>query len=204
MLQTKTVSPELLELLKNISDSEFFSEYRLVGGTSLALQIGHRNSIDLDFFAKKEINEDLFLIELSKFGNVKKIAGSKNILICIINNIKVDFVNHVYKFIDKPIVFDGINLATQKDIAAMKLHAIENRGTRKDFIDLYFLLQTFTLAEMSKFYKEKYVNHENFMMLKSLTYFTDANTNPEPKMFVDFNWEICKLKITEEYYKLKI
>ncbi len=202
MLQTQTVSPELLELLRQIMKSEFFSDFVLVGGTALALQIGHRNSIDLDFFGKKEIEEERILEELEQFGNVEKKAGSKNILVCSVNQIKVDFVNHKYPFLDQRLNIENIRMASPKDIAAMKLNAIEGRGTKKDFIDLFFLLNNFSLEEMIEFYNQKYVNHTDFMMLKSLTYFTDADLFPQPKMFVDFDWENCKALLMEEYFKL--
>ncbi|MDO4224900.1 MAG: nucleotidyl transferase AbiEii/AbiGii toxin family protein [Bergeyella zoohelcum] len=204
MLQTQTVSPELLELLKSISTTEIFSEYILVGGTALALQIGHRNSIDLDFFYNKPIDENLFIETLSQFGDIKKIGGSENVLVLSINNIKVDFVNHKYPFIDKPIEINGIKMASKKDISAMKLNAIEGRGTKKDFIDLYFLMNDFSLPEMIDFYRQKYPNHSDFMMLKSLTYFEDAEIMPTPKMFKTFDWEQCKTTILREFIKLNI
>lgn len=185
-------------------ESDFFSDFILVGGTALALQIGHRNSIDLDFFGNKEIDEDKILSELEKYGNVEKKAGSKNILVCSVNNIKVDFVNHKYPFLDKTMIVENIRMASPKDISAMKLNAIEGRGTKKDFIDLFFLLEKFSLNQMIEFYNQKYINHTDFMMLKSLTYFTDADLFPQPKMFVDFDWENCKEKIMEAYFKLEL
>ena len=140
MLQTQTVSPELLELLNKIMKSEVFSDFILVGGTALALQIGHRNSVDIDMFGNSEINPDIFIDELKKFGEVKLIQKSKHILIVSVDNIKVDFVNHIYPFLEKQIIIDGIRMASKKDISAMKLSAISGRGSRKDYIDLYFLL----------------------------------------------------------------
>ncbi|KFF00234.1 hypothetical protein IX39_06135 [Chryseobacterium formosense] len=204
MLQTQTVSTELLELLKSIMSSAFFSDYILVGGTALALQFGHRNSVDLDFFANKEIDEDKILEELKKLGKVQKISGSRSVLICSINGIKVDFVNHRYPFLDRSIVVDSVRMASPKDISAMKLNAIEGRGTKKDFIDLYFLLEKFSLNEMIAFYNEKYIDHTDFMMLKSLTYFVDADIFPQPEMFSTFDWDECKAKIISEYLKLNL
>lgn len=204
MLQTQTVSTELLELLKSIMNSAFFSDYILVGGTALALQFGHRNSVDLDFFANKEIDEDKILEELKKLGKVQKISGSRSVLICSINGIKVDFVNHRYPFLDRSIVIDSVRMASPKDISAMKLNAIEGRGTKKDFIDLYFLLEKFSLNEMIAFYNEKYIDHTDFMMLKSLTYFVDADIFPQPEMFSTFDWDECKAKIISEYLKLNL
>ncbi|WP_144283015.1 nucleotidyl transferase AbiEii/AbiGii toxin family protein [Chryseobacterium echinoideorum] len=204
MLQTQTVSEELLELLNEIMSSDFFSGFILVGGTALALQIGHRNSVDLDFFGNKEIDENKIIEELQKLGKVEKISGSKSVLICSVNGIKVDFVNHRYPFLDKYIIADGVRIASQKDIAAMKLNAIEGRGSKKDFIDLYFLLDKYSLKQMISFYNEKYVDHTDFMMLKSITYFVDADIFPQPKMFVNFDWGECKKKIISEYLKLNL
>lgn len=202
MLQTQTVNPECLELLKQISDSDFFSDFVLVGGTALALQIGHRNSIYLDFFGKKEIDEEIYIENLEKFGNVKILKASKNILITSINSIKTDFVNYTYPWISEKKYAGKICLASKEDIAAMKLNAISGRGSKKDFIDLYFLLKEFSLIEMIDFYRKKYTQHSEFGMLKSITYFEDADQENEPEMFVDFDWKNCKEKITEEYFKL--
>jgi len=91
---------------------------------------------------------------------------------------------------------------SKKDIAAMKLNAIAGRGSKKDFIDLYFLLKEFSLREIMDFYNQKYHDGSEFMALKSLAYFEDANLQPEPKMFKDFDWEKCKKHILEETKKL--
>ncbi len=202
MLQTQTVSPELLELLNKIMKSEVFSDFILVGGTALALQIGHRNSVDIDMFGNSEINPDIFIDELKKFGEVKLIQKSKHILIVSVDNIKVDFVNHIYPFLEKQIIIDGIRMASKKDISAMKLSAISGRGSRKDFIDLYFLLNEFSLNDMIKFYDSKYEEGSYFLVLKSLTHFDDADIQQSPIIFKDFNWEKAKLKIVEEFEKL--
>lgn len=204
MLQTQTVSAECLELLKKVSTSELFSEFVLVGGTALALQIGHRNSVDLDFFGEKEIDEKLYLDELQKFGKSGVLKVSKNILITTVNNIKTDFVNYNYRWIDKFQEIDGIKLASKKDISAMKLNAISGRGQIKDFIDLYFLLDEFSLTEIIGFYREKYTRHSEFMMLKSLTYFDDADVEKLPIMYKEFDWENCKKRIIKEFENLKI
>jgi hypothetical protein len=202
MLQTQTVVPELMELLKKIMSEKTFSDFNLVGGTSLALQIGHRNSIDIDLFGNQPIDFELFIAILKKIGKTEIFKSSKNILITQINEIKVDFVNYTYPLLEKPFEIDGIRMLSKKDIAAMKLNAIAGRGSKKDFIDLYFLLNEFSLREMMDFYCSKYLDGSEFMVYKSLSYFEEANLQPEPKMFKDFNWEICKQKIIEEVIKL--
>jgi Nucleotidyl transferase AbiEii toxin, Type IV TA system len=202
MLQRKTVVPKLMELLKELMKVENFSNFYLVGGTSLALQIGHRNSIDIDLFGKQEIDSDLFIKLLNDFGKTEITKSSKNILITDVAGIKVDFVNYQYKILEKPLEIEGIRMLSKKDIASMKLNAIAGRGSKKDFIDLYFLLHDFSLREMLEFYNEKYFDGSEFMVIKNLSYFEEADSQPQPEMFKDFNWEDCKQKIVEEVLKL--
>ncbi len=203
MLQTQTVVPELMELLKKIMSEKLFSDFNLVGGTSLALQMGHRNSIDIDLFGNSEINFELFIEKLSEYGEVKVAQSTKNILITKINDVKVDFVNYKYSLLTDCLFEDNIRMASKTDIAAMKLNAIAGRGSKKDFIDLYYLLNEFTLREILDFYNQKFSDGSEFMVYKSLSYFEDADNQLNPKMFHnDFNWETCKEKIIEEVLKL--
>lgn len=202
MLQTQTVSPKLLELLKAIMNENAFSSFALAGGTSLALQIGHRNSVDIDLFGKSEIDKNLFYDILNSYGSVTTLQSTKNILVLSIDNIKTDFVNYQYPLLEDVLLIDSIRLLSKSDIAAMKLNAILGRGSKKDFIDLYFLLQEFSLKEMIAFYNRKYPDGSAFLVLKSLTYFEDADLQPEPEMYVDFNWSRCKEKIIMEFSKL--
>ncbi|MGE4346161.1 MAG: nucleotidyl transferase AbiEii/AbiGii toxin family protein [Flavobacteriaceae bacterium] len=202
MLQTQTVSPELLELLIWLMNEKTFADFSLAGGTSLALQIGHRNSVDIDLFGKSEIQHDLFFDVLGEYGNVEVSRNTKNIFISEVNGIKVDFVNYKYPVLDKFMVVNGVRMFSKKDIAAMKIGAITGRGSKKDFIDLYFLLEDFSLREILDFYNQKYYDGSEFMALKSLTYFDDADSQPQPKMFKEFNWEKCKNFILEETRKL--
>ncbi|WP_269224342.1 nucleotidyl transferase AbiEii/AbiGii toxin family protein [Flavobacterium sp. IMCC34518] len=169
MLQTQTVVPELLELLKKIMCEELFLDYHLVGGTSLSLQMGHRNSIDIDLFGNCEINQNLFIDKLKDYGQVIVTQSTKNILIAEVNGIKVDFVNYKYPLLSNPILIGHIRMLSTMDIAAMKLNAIAGRGSKKDFIDLYFLLEKFSMREMLDFYNLKYSDGSEFMVLKSLS-----------------------------------
>ena len=195
MLQTQTIQPKLLELLKKIMSSTIFNGFNLVGGTSLALQIGHRFSVDIDMFGKGEIDEFEFVDELSNFGKVIVIKKSKNVLILSVNGIKVDFVNYKYPLLEEITIVENIRLASDKDIAAMKLNAIAGRGSRKDFIDLHYLLQKYSLKEMIAFYNTKYADGSEFMVLKSLTYFEDAESEEIPILFQKLDWNEIKFSI---------
>ena len=195
MLQTQSVNPKLLELLKKIMQCELFDGFDLVGGTSLALQIGHRNSIDIDLFGASEIFESDFIEQLGEFGKVITLKKSKNILILSVDGIKVDFVNYKYPLLEKIKIVDTIRLVTESDIAAMKLNAIVGRGSKKDFIDLYFLLKKYTLPEMISFYNRKFADGSEFMVLKSLHFFDDADLEEMPIMHENISWEEVKQKI---------
>ena len=130
------------------------------------------------------------------------VQATKNILITQINDLKVDFVNYKYPLLKEYLFIDTIRMLSTSDIAAMKLNAIAGRGSKKDFIDLYFLLDEFSLPQIFDFYDKKFKDGSRFMVEKSLTYFEDADPQLEPKMFKPFDWEICKQKIIEEVLKL--
>jgi hypothetical protein len=174
-----------------------FKSLRLVGGTSLALQIGHRQSIDLDLFGKLEIDEIELSEILHKMGSITLIKKTKNINIYLIDGIKVDIVNYPYVWLDEISLKDNIRLAGTRDIAAMKLAAITGRGTKKDFIDLFFLLHLYKLEEMLGFYKLKYYDASEILVLKSLAYFDDADAEEDPKLLKVINWNKAKVAITK-------
>ena len=196
MLYYKTIDTETLELLKRIQNIPAFANLRLVGGTSLALQIGHRKSIDLDLFGKIEDDEFTIAEILNKTGRVTILKKSKNINIYTINGIKVDIVNYPYAWLKDIIFEDTLKLANMEDIAAMKLSAITNRGTKKDFIDLFFLLKRYSLEELFDFYKNKYHDGSAFLVIKSLSYFDDADEEAMPDMCIAAKWEEIKSRLS--------
>ena len=201
MLYYETITPKSLGLLKKIQNIEGFEKLRLVGGTSLGLQLGHRKSIDLDLFGDLEIDNISIVDKLNKIGDVKIMQQSPCISIFIINNIKVDIVKYKYQWLSNSINENGIEIADIKDIAAMKLSAITGRGTKKDFIDLYFLLKQYTLEELIAFFQEKYHDGTVMLVLRSLTYFEDADDEAMPIMCKHIKWEEIKEYIRKELNK---
>jgi len=200
MLHYETVDESTLELLKKLQSLRMFSEMRLVGGTSLALQIGHRKSIDIDLFGILDIDFDALTDELKTIGDVVVLGNSKNIHTYLIDEIKVDIVHFEYPWLRNRLEVDGIYLADIEDIAAMKLGAIIGRGSKKDFIDLYYILQQFDLTQLLSFYGQKYQpNGSIFLVLKSLVYFEDAENEAMPWMFHDLSWEEVKTTIQNEH-----
>lgn len=205
MLSYKTIEPHTLELLKELMAEPLFASLRLVGGTALALQYGHRNSIDLDFFGEIEADTETIKEVLRKHGKLTVIKESQNIKLYQLDGIKIDIVNYKYTWIDNPITEGKIVLASPKDIAAMKINAIEGRGTKKDFIDMYFLLQFYSLKEILFFYQKKYPENSIFRALMSLSYFDDAEQQLMPKMFFSIKWADMKnyiLNQVELYSKM--
>lgn len=197
MLHLETVAPETLNLLKAIQSLPELAETRLVGGTALALQLGHRISIDLDIFGKWDFDIDLTHL-LSATGNVEKVNATPNgrMAFFYINDIKVDCVSYDrHPWLSPPIEEGGLRLADRKDIGAMKLNAITNRGTRKDFVDLACLLERNPLHEIFAWYREKYPQANPALALRSLTYFADAETMPLPRMLIPFDWDHAKARI---------
>jgi len=200
MLHLEAVDAPTLGLLKKLMNVPFFQPLRLVGGTSLALQYGHRKSIDLDLFGSfipDEIEIGAAITELGVSYNW--LNKSKNINSLLIDGIKTDIVNYTYPWIGNLLQIDALRLADTKDIAAMKLAAITGRGTKKDFTDLYFLLKHYSLGDMMEMYTQKYADGSVFMVLKSLTYFEDAESDEMPEMLVPVKWEEIRKVITENH-----
>ena len=190
MLQTQTVEPRTLELLRKLQSEPLMSSFNLVG-TALALRIGHRKSVDLDFFTKEEFN----IVELREMLVEKyamKVAFERGqTLKGFIDGIMIDCIRFNYPHIKAPDIIDGVRLESIPDIIAMKLDAISHNGTRiKDFIDIATLSTMYSLDEMLQFYLAKYPNSNVLMPVKSLVYFDDINFEESVIMTNEaFDWD---------------
>jgi predicted nucleotidyltransferase component of viral defense system len=198
MLYYETIEPELLELLNKLLDIEEFKELRLVGGTSLALQYGHRKSVDIDLFGSLNLSLNEISDLISSCGKSTQLKRSAKINIFSIDGIKVDIVNYHYPWLNPVLLEDNLRLAQPEDIAAMKISAITGRGTKKDFIDLHELLKHFSLESILGFYERKYADGSIYLALKSLNYFADAEQNPMPEILNPISWADVKRKIEQE------
>lgn len=192
MLHFETLDPGTLRLLKELMALPLLKDTRLVGGTALALQLGHRNSIDLDLFGSVPFSSDDLHDALAAGHSLTVIKESASINIYLIDGVKVDVVNYRYPWIGEAVPGDGFILAGIADIAAMKISAIVGRGTKKDFIDLFFLIRIFPLRTILDFYMKKFEDASIFIAMKSLTYFEDAEADPMPTMLEDISWEAVK------------
>jgi hypothetical protein len=179
------------------------ADLRLVGGTGLAFHLGHRISVDLDLFGKfnSEILTDTLRVE--EFDSFVVHFENKVIKHYFINQVKVDIVKYdKYPWLEEAIEENRIRVAGLKDIAAMKIGAITNRGTKKDFIDLFFLLQIFSLNEIIEFYRLKYPDATTFLALRSLIYFDDAENQAMPKMLIPTVWKDVKNRMIAEVKRM--
>jgi len=204
MLHRQTVEPITLELLTTLMQKEYLTNFVLVGGTALTLQIGHRKSVDLDMFTWVDMETDLLQQNMeTDFTDFSVALKRSNTLLSTINTIKVDFIRFKYGFQYPSLIENGLRLANIKDIAPMKLDAITGRGKKKDFFDLYFLLKHFTLPELLDLYQAKYQHTTLFHVIRSINYFTEAENEANPFVFdKKVTWQKVKKAIAAEIRKL--
>lgn len=201
MLYKETVTPSTLELLRKLMDDPELQDFVLVGGTSLALQIGHRVSVDLDLFSihsfvETDLNQ--YLIDRYHFETDflarSTVKGE-------IEGVQIDCLSHAYPLVGETNMYENIRLASIQDIAAMKLNAISGNGTRiKDFIDIAYLAEYMSLNEMLASYQSKYKTMNVLIPVKALTYFDEINFDEPIKMLSSkkFNWK----KIENRIYQM--
>jgi predicted nucleotidyltransferase component of viral defense system len=192
---TKTLLPDTFRAIKLISSFPEIRNAYLAGGTSLALQIGHRISVDLDFFIREMFDETKLSQDLATHAGFINEGVTKGTVWGKIGETKFSLFHYEYPLLGPTTSFEGLQLAGLSDIAAMKIHAIESRGTRRDFVDVYFLSKSFSLQQMIGYYREKYTISEDrlYATLRSLDYFEDAEKETTlPKMLTPINWEDIK------------
>ena len=148
MLHTETVEPSTLDLIRQLQSKPYLDNFLLVGGTALALQMGHRSSTDIDLFFNQPFNTEILRaeIEIDFTCDVKSVY--RFALFLYINNIKTDIVFQKSNLLNEPVIIEDIKMASLQDLCAMKLMAITNRGKLRDFVDIYFLQRQFTLTDM--------------------------------------------------------
>lgn len=194
--------PKTATVLKSLRKVDLLSQFYLAGKTGLALQLGHRKSIDLDFFTSEFPSRDILL---QNFSSLKPevLFETQGTIDLEVKTVKVSFLEYHYPLLTQLLDFENIKVASVLDIACMKLSAISSRGTRKDFFDLFFILEKYSLKEILRSFEKKYVNvHYNKVhILKSLLYFSDAELDPEPDMLVKTNWGQIKQRIEQEAQK---
>ncbi len=187
-------------VLEKIKKGGLAQNFYLAGGTALAIQLRHRESIDLDFFCREEFSNSKLKEKLSKMGEYFLTNEEEGTLHGTLDDVKLSFLEYDYEQLYPLVEFAGINLADLRDIAAMKIDAISSRGSKKDFIDLYFLLEKYSLTELIAFFERKFkgIHYNKLHILKSITFFTEAENDPALMMLKNVDWETVKRKIEKE------
>ncbi len=194
----KVLSKDAKHSLGILGDSGILSSAYLAGGTALALQIGHRYSYDFDFFTTEEFNEEILLQKITKVLNNFRLERKEwRTILGYIGDVRFSLFFYSYPLLFRTHNFSRISIADIKDITAMKIAAIADRGTKRDFIDLYFILavdKLFSLSDALKLYDRKFktLNQNKVHILKSLVYFEDAEKDEMPRMIRPVNWEKVK------------
>ena len=186
--------PTQRALLDVLARQEWLESFYLVRGTALALYIGHRISIDFDFFSRDEFDNHKVISLLSDLGKFYLFEEARDTIHGSLDGVKLSFLRYRYPLIKPLHPLHLLKLADIFDIALMKLSAISGRGAKKDFIDFYFLLQRLNLTELLAAYSEKYgegVSH-HYHLFKSLVYFHDAEQEPMPRMIEPVKWADVK------------
>jgi hypothetical protein len=202
---TETLFGNTKKALAILGKSGLMKDAYLAGGTACALQLGHRISVDLDFFTPKEFDTKELIYSLKKIGKFKLEKQSWGTILGTLEGIKFNLF--VYKY---PVLFPfksifDVNILDLRDIAAMKIDAISTRGIKRDFIDLYFICQKgISLSKILSFYNRKYgVLASNIIHIqKSLVYFIDAEATAMPKMLKKINWDDVKKYFEDEVKRL--
>jgi len=198
MLFKETVDQSTLELLIDLQKRPYLKGFHLVGGTALALKLGHRKSIDIDLFSNFNFDTGQILENLSSDYPFKLFFSANNTIKGTIDSVQIDILAHRYPLICEPDFVENISILSVEDIVAMKLNAITINGQRvKDFIDIYYLLEVYSLEEMIAFYKKKYSQYNEVNVIKSLCWFKDVELAEWPVLLKnpELEWGTVKKRI---------
>ena len=199
MLHKETIETGTLELLKKLQSEPLLASFNLVGGTSLALRLGHRKSVDLDLFSKEDFDlQEIKEMLVNQYGFKVSYEKGKT-LKGFIGKVMVDLIRYDYPHIQPIETEDGIRLESLPDIVAMKLSSICDNGSRiKDFIDIAHLSNLYSFEEMLQFYTQKFPSSNPIVPTKSLVYFDDIIFDEDIVMMQgDFDWKVIANRLNE-------
>ena len=192
-------------VLAILEKSEIIQKAYLAGGTALALQLGHRISYDLDFFTQEEFDEQMLLPEIKKISDFQLEKIAWRTILGKFKDVKFSIFYYKYPLLYAAKKFGMVKVTDIRDITAMKIAAIASRGTKRDFVDLYFICkEVVSLPGAIQLYDKKYENLATTEMhiMKSLVYFEDAESDEMPRMLKKVVWEDIKKYFEKEVKKL--
>lgn len=196
-LHWETVTPAMRETLRFIGTCPFATRFYLAGGTALALRLGHRRSVDLDFFSESdEVGADTRREILRALAPLtpRALESTEGNLLLELRGMHVGFFGYAYPLLEPPDWVEGIAVASLADIGLMKLDALISRGSRKDFYDLYAVAQQIPLGELLTLGAVKYAYARDFalMAVEAMVLFDNADRDLQPEIFVGPPWEQVK------------
>ncbi len=203
---TRGLSGQTQKNLESLNNISFVNKYYLAGGTALSLHFGHRFSYDLDFFSQTPVNPLSLRTELVNAGNLEILQNEEGTFNGVLNGVKLSFFIYPYPLLYKTITFKEVNIAHTLDIACMKVDAISSRGTKRDFIDLFFIVRKVKrIRDILKLYSQKYKSAKfNILhILKSLVYFSDAEVDKMPQMIEKTDWDEVKQFFVREVKEIR-
>lgn len=203
---TKAISKHTAVALAILGKSHILKDAYLAGGTACALHLCHRFSFDLDFFTNKEFSTKVAIKQLAALKGFSLTRTAKWTILGEFPGVKFSYFYYPYPLIGKLTKFQNIDIVSLSDIAAMKIAAICDRGTKRDFIDLYFMIKKggYKLPQILKFYDQKYglLANNLYHIVRSLEYFVDADPQESPEMIKKASWKQIKEFFNKEVKKL--
>jgi predicted nucleotidyltransferase component of viral defense system len=201
--QWETITPTMRDLLAWIGMQPFASKFYLAGGTGLALRLGHRRSVDLDFFSETDEVHDLTrreIIQVIASRHAQVIENVNGNLLMLVQGLHVGFFSYGYPLLEPVQMLENIRVASLLDIGLMKLDAVIGRGSRKDFYDLYAITLKIPLRELLNAGARKYPQVRDFplMALEGLLQFDNADRDLQPEGLNDLPWENVKRFFEEQ------
>ena len=202
----EVISSEVADTAKRLAEIKTLSSFYLAGGTGLALHLGHRRSVDLDFFSPEPFNEDALIAAVQGLPKVSVLSKSNQTVYLHISGTKVSFIEYNYPLLFPLRRFQGLPVPDVRDITAMKISALASRGSRRDFVDLYVVAQKYDLPPLLELFERKFAkaNYSMVHVRKALTYFADADKEAMPDMLVPLSWNQVKEYFVREVTKLRI
>jgi len=197
-----TITDDMRLVLNEFSQSDIAKSFYLAGGTALSLQIGHRLSVDLDYFSP---NEDIPTIRPALENSLSNLHAtladsSWGNLVYLAKNVRVGFYGYSFPLVEPLIEIEGLRLASIEDIALMKLDAMLSRAARKDFYDLYYICKSISLKQIFGKAPQKYPSVRDFesQTAKRLVYFENAENESEPSLLDNVTWQTVKEFFTKQ------
>ena len=200
----EVISSDTENTLSVLHDAKLLDHFYLAGRTGLALHFGHRLSRDLDFFAGDLFDEEPLLQQLQRLNGFSLVSKGPHTLHAVIQATKVSFLGYEYPVLFPSSHLSKVAIANPRDIACMKISAIASRGTKRDFVDLYFAARQFGLSHLLQLFDRKYskTGYNKLHILKSLVFFDDAEKDPMPHMLIPLEWQDTKAFFLQETPRL--